>query len=102
MSIDTLRNLKTRPNDGTCDILKGECVIAGMIVSFKELETAAREVEELSAGLNLTTTRTRSWYEDTWTERVPDYGAIAVLVHRALKQPSTKEAAHGIGEADHG
>lgn len=52
--------------------------------SHIEREARGKQLAELAAQhrLNLTTTHERSWYEDTWTETVVNWPAVADLLDK--------------------
>ena len=51
-------------------------------IPFAEAQAKAEEAERLAKGLSLTTSRERSFYDDEWTETVPNWFGIAMLIDR--------------------
>lgn len=52
------------------------------LIDFEEAKKRADEAKELSKGFNLTTTRERTWYEDSWTETVIDNHELARFIEK--------------------
>jgi hypothetical protein len=62
---------------------------------LQEREARGKKAAALAGQLSLTTSINRGWYEDTWTETVVDWGAVAELLDKAVTDGwSPKASAH--------
>jgi hypothetical protein len=52
------------------------------MIDWEEAKRLASEAEELAKGFNLSTTETRSWYEDTYTVSTTDYFELARFIQK--------------------
>jgi len=67
-------------------------------IEYEDAKARCKEAEELSKGLSLVRTETRTWYEDTYEVAVPDYAGVAMLIERiraSLAQPKDVERVTG-------
>jgi hypothetical protein len=61
-------------------------------IESEDARALCKEAEELSKGLSLATTQTRTWYEDTYEVAVPDYAGVAMLIARIRAETAKRLA----------